>query len=298
MQLIGMLDSPYVRRAAISLRLLGLPFEHRPISVFRQFDEFAAINPVVKAPTLVCDDGEVLMDSGLILEYAERLAAPRASLVPKGVREAQHDLRVTGLALAACEKAVQIVYETTLRPAEKQYAWWLERVRGQLGAALAALEAELVRTPLAAGRADDHAGRRHRRGGLGVRPVEAARGRSPRARIRRSWRMAPRPKRCTCFAIGRLRTPGRARLEHGAAAPHPGSRLRTRRPHGGVVAAPSTARPRTTLAKRTRATPAAAASWARTEGRPARQAEHRQNGAAAGEIDGGLHPGRSFGDRG
>ena len=77
MQLIGMLDSPYVRRTAISLRLLGQPFEHRSISVFRQFDAFAAINPVVKAPSLVCDDGEVLMDSGLILDYAERLAARR-----------------------------------------------------------------------------------------------------------------------------------------------------------------------------------------------------------------------------
>jgi len=45
MQLIGMLDSPYVRRVAISLELLGLPFEHRSISVFRQFGEFAAITP-------------------------------------------------------------------------------------------------------------------------------------------------------------------------------------------------------------------------------------------------------------
>ena len=152
MQLIGMLDSPYVRRAAITLRLLGLPFEHWPISVFRQYDEFAAINPVVRAPSLVCDDGEVLMDSTLIIEYAERLAAPRASLVPRGAREAQHDLRLAGLALAACEKAVQIVYETTLRPAEKQHAWWLDRVRGQLGAALATLEAELARAPLAVGR--------------------------------------------------------------------------------------------------------------------------------------------------
>ena len=152
MQLIGMLDSPYVRRAAITLRLLGLPFEHRPISVFRQYDEFAAINPVVRAPSLVCDDGEVLMDSTLIIEHAERIAAPGASLVPRGAREAQHDLRLTGLALAACEKAVQIVYETTLRPAEKQHAWWLDRVRGQLGAALATLEAELARAPLGAGR--------------------------------------------------------------------------------------------------------------------------------------------------
>jgi hypothetical protein len=65
-QLIGMLDSPYVRRVAISLRLLQVPFEHRSISVFSDFDQFAQINPVVKAPTLVCSDGEVLMDSTLI----------------------------------------------------------------------------------------------------------------------------------------------------------------------------------------------------------------------------------------
>jgi len=150
MQLIGMLDSPYVRRVAISLKLLDLPFEHRSISVFREFDSFAAINPVVKAPTLVCDDAEVLMDSTLILEYAQMLAAPRRSLMPAGRAEAQHDLRLVGLALAACEKAVQIVYERSLRPVEKQHEPWLARVRGQLGAAFAALEAEIARAPLAA----------------------------------------------------------------------------------------------------------------------------------------------------
>ena len=67
MQLIGMLDSPYVRRAAISLRCMGLAFEHRSLSVFSHFEPFRAINPVVKAPSLVCDDGTVLMDSTLIL---------------------------------------------------------------------------------------------------------------------------------------------------------------------------------------------------------------------------------------
>ena len=70
MQLIGMLDSPYVRRTAIALRLMGLPFEHRSLSVFSTFEQFRAINPVVKAPSLVCDDGTVLMDSTLILDYA------------------------------------------------------------------------------------------------------------------------------------------------------------------------------------------------------------------------------------
>ncbi|PTT75208.1 glutathione S-transferase, partial [Pelomonas sp. HMWF004] len=45
MKLIGMLDSPFVRRVAISMRLLGLPFEHAAISVFRGFDQFQQINP-------------------------------------------------------------------------------------------------------------------------------------------------------------------------------------------------------------------------------------------------------------
>ena len=74
MKLIGMLDSPYVRRTAISLQLLGVPFEHQSLSVFRTYDQFRRINPVVKAPTMVCDDGTVLMDSTLILQYAEVVA--------------------------------------------------------------------------------------------------------------------------------------------------------------------------------------------------------------------------------
>ena len=143
MQLIGMLDSPYVRRVAISLQVLGLPFEHRSLSVFRTFDQFSAINPVVKAPTLVCDDGTVLMDSTLILDYAEVLAAPK-SLMPRGLAQRQAALRTIGLALAACEKSVQLVYERNLRPAEKQHEPWADRVLGQMHAAYGELEAELA----------------------------------------------------------------------------------------------------------------------------------------------------------
>ena len=149
MQLIGMLDSPYVRRVAISLQLLGLPFTHRSLSVFRAFNEFQAINPVVKAPTLLCDDGTVLMDSTLILQYAEALAHPR-TLLPTRPQELQRALRLIGLALAACEKSVQIIYERSLRPPEKRHEPWVTRVTGQLRAASSALEQELQRGPLVA----------------------------------------------------------------------------------------------------------------------------------------------------
>lgn len=149
MKLIGMLDSPYVRRVAVSLQFLKLKFEHQSLSVFRTFDQFRAINPVVKAPTLVCDDGTVLMDSTLILEYAERLAAPR-SLVPKDPVELAQVLRLTGLALAACEKSVQIYYEYNTRPQDKVHLPWVERATGQLHAAYAEIEKDLCGVPLAA----------------------------------------------------------------------------------------------------------------------------------------------------
>lgn len=141
MKLIGMLDSPFVRRVAISMRLLGLPFEHAAISVFRGFDAFQRINPVVKAPTLICDDGSVLMDSTLMLVYAEALAG--RSLMPSAPAELVRELRLIGLALAACEKTAQIVYERGLRPAEKRHQPWVERVTGQLNAAYRELDDEL-----------------------------------------------------------------------------------------------------------------------------------------------------------
>lgn len=143
MQLIGMLDSPYVRRTAIALRLMGLPFEHRSLSVFSTFEQFRAINPVVKAPSLVCDDGTVLMDSTLILDYAAALAGPGHALMPAAAAARKPLLRILGLAMAACDKGVQMVYEQQLRPPEKQHEPWLARVRTQLLSACEALEQEL-----------------------------------------------------------------------------------------------------------------------------------------------------------
>ncbi|WP_449103714.1 glutathione S-transferase family protein [Pseudomonas veronii] len=143
MKLVGMLDSPYVRRVAISLELYGVDFVHEPLSVFSTYNAFARINPVVKAPTLVLDDGTVLMDSCLILDYLETLAPADRKLLAQPPAARAKDLQLLGLALAACEKSVQIVYEHNLRPAEKQHAPWLDRVSGQLLAAYTLLDKHL-----------------------------------------------------------------------------------------------------------------------------------------------------------
>ena len=137
MLLIGMLDSPYVRRAAIAGSLLGLQFEHRSVSVFRHMDQFREINPLMKAPSFVASDGTVLMDSELIITHMEDVAA--RSLRPAQGPARTQDLRNTGIALVVCEKAVQVEYERK-RPEAQRYQPWADRVRAQLGDALAMLD--------------------------------------------------------------------------------------------------------------------------------------------------------------
>lgn len=134
-KLIGMMDSPYVRRVAISLELYGVEFESHPLSVFSSFDAFSRINPAVKAPTLLLDNGIRLMDSSLILAYFEGQASPARKLLPVDPLAQASDLQTLGFILAAGEKAVQNVYEHNLRPAEKQHNPWIERITIQLLAA-------------------------------------------------------------------------------------------------------------------------------------------------------------------
>jgi glutathione S-transferase len=146
MRLIGMLDSPFVRRVAVTLELLGVPFQHEALSVFSTFAEFQRINPVVKAPTLVLGDGTVLMESSLIIAYVESLA-PAQSLWSRDAAERARECRALGLALAACEKSAQLVYEQNLRPGEFQYEPWMNRVTGQLLAAFGELERDVSAHP-------------------------------------------------------------------------------------------------------------------------------------------------------
>ncbi|WP_201160237.1 glutathione S-transferase family protein [Klebsiella grimontii] len=149
-KLIGMMDSPYVRRVAISLELYGVEFESHPLSVFSSFDAFSRINPAVKAPSLLLDNGIRLMDSSLILAYFEGQASPARKLLPVDPLAQASDLQTLGFILAAGEKAVQNVYEHNLRPAEKQHNPWIERITIQLLAACREWNTLLENRPAAA----------------------------------------------------------------------------------------------------------------------------------------------------
>ena len=147
MRLIGMLDSPYVRRVAISMRLLGIAFEHRSLSVFRDFEAFRAINPLVKVPTLVLDDGTILVESSLILDHIDELAEAGRSLMPQDPRARLECRRLMGIGTVALDKSISLVYERTQRPERLQHPGWIERSRLQVQSACLLLEQAVEGVP-------------------------------------------------------------------------------------------------------------------------------------------------------
>src|SRR5262245_4872288 len=98
MILIGQYDSPFVRRVGIALRLYDLAFEHRPWSVFGDAERIAPLNPLRRVPTLVLDDGEVLIESGAILDHLDELAGPSRALIAERGEARRHALKVCALA--------------------------------------------------------------------------------------------------------------------------------------------------------------------------------------------------------
>lgn len=51
-QLLGLYDSPFVRRVAVTMHHYGIPFEHLSLSVFRHMDAMRPLNPLFKVPML------------------------------------------------------------------------------------------------------------------------------------------------------------------------------------------------------------------------------------------------------
>ena len=141
MQLIGYMDSPFVRRVAVSAEYLGIPFKHRELSIFRDFEEFRTINPLVKVPTLICDDGQTLVDSTLIIDYLESIAGK--SLMPTAESDRIRALSVIGTSMVAMEKVAQLIYETKQRPEDVRHAPWIERLEKQLFGALELMESAI-----------------------------------------------------------------------------------------------------------------------------------------------------------
>ena len=140
MILIGQYDSPFVRRVGIALTLYGLPFRHEPWSVFGNADRIAAYNPLIRVPTLVLDDGDVLIESHSILDHLDGLVPEAQRLFPVVEPQRRKALKVAALATGVAEKAVSLFYEKRLHAQVSDI--WTARCTAQIRAGLDALETD------------------------------------------------------------------------------------------------------------------------------------------------------------
>lgn len=145
MILIGQYDSPFVRRVAVALQVYGVDYEHRPWSTFGDGDDIAAYNPLRRVPTLVLQDGEVLIESGAILDHLDELAGPERALIARAGPERRAALKVCALATGLADKLVSLLYERLLHETTSQV--WVARCEGQIGAVLDALEQDRAQRP-------------------------------------------------------------------------------------------------------------------------------------------------------
>ena len=146
LSLIGHYDSPYVRRVAVTLTVLGMPFERMRLSVFSNAEALAAYNPLGRVPALVLDNGECLVDSAAILDHLDESAGPSRALLPGNGKERRDALQMMALATGAIDKAMAIAYEHRRSP-DKIDAGWIARCDGQLARALGEIDKRLATAP-------------------------------------------------------------------------------------------------------------------------------------------------------
>jgi glutathione S-transferase len=140
--LVGQYDSPFARRVAISLRVLGFTYEHDTRSVFGDFEALKALNPLGRIPMLVLDDGFALIESGTILDWLDERVGPERALVPAGGVARRDALYRIALACGAIEKIGSAGYERLIRPSAYRWPEWIARCREQGIGGVEALERE------------------------------------------------------------------------------------------------------------------------------------------------------------
>jgi glutathione S-transferase len=185
--LVGQFDSPFARRVAVTLHLYGMPFERRALSVFGDFDDVLATNPLGKVPALELAAGEVLFDSQMILDWLDEQAGEHLRLTPARGVDRRRVLRTVAVGLGLAEKSVTLNFERNRRAQALRDPDAIARAERQVGSALDWLEehaaaggewlelGRMTQADITAAAALMHVMRRHPHlGDAGARPMLAA----------------------------------------------------------------------------------------------------------------------------
>jgi glutathione S-transferase len=140
MELIGQFDSPFARRVGILMRCYAIPFTHNRWSIFGNADELSKVNPLIRVPTLLLDDGTALIETSAIIDYLDSCVAPELRLTPQTQPARLLDQRIVSMASGASDMAVRLFYEQRLHKQPSRV--FVERITRQLEGALMWLETD------------------------------------------------------------------------------------------------------------------------------------------------------------
>ena len=142
MILVGQYDSPFVRRVAVTLHHYHMPFTRNPLSVFGNAAKMKAINPLIRVPALILEDGETLIDSAAIIDYLDEKAGPARALTPAHGPERRRVLRTISVAAGCMDVMVRAFLERYFHPTHYQTSDWQKRGLKQIATALEYLDRE------------------------------------------------------------------------------------------------------------------------------------------------------------
>jgi glutathione S-transferase len=134
--------SPFGRKIKLAIGILGLD---KDVTIEKADptdanDTIRKQNPIGKIPALIVEDGTVLYDSPVILEYLDHRAGG-GKIIPKDPNARFAALTLQALCDGILDAGILLVYEGRWRAAEKHEPKWIDHQRGKVQRALDVLEA-------------------------------------------------------------------------------------------------------------------------------------------------------------
>ena len=150
MKLIGSLASPYVRKVRVVLAEKKLDYQFELEDVWAADTAISKLNPLGKVPAMIMEDGNVMFDSRVMVEYLDTLT-PVCKLLPPNGRDRADVKCWEALADGMLDAAVSVRLERVMRPAELQSEDWMARQMRKVAASLASMSERLGESPYCAG---------------------------------------------------------------------------------------------------------------------------------------------------
>ena len=137
MKLVIASPSPYARKARVALNEKGIAHDIVMDIPWTPDSVAPASNPLGKIPILLLDDGEVIHDSSVIVQYLETVY-PEPPLLPADPMTRLEHRKIEVLADGICDAVVLIALEGNREP-ELRSTDWVTRQRAKIIAGLARL---------------------------------------------------------------------------------------------------------------------------------------------------------------